>query len=92
MPTEYSTSNAGRATAASYGSVNSVKGARAGDSGYFDELKTNQDKEAFRKEKGWSGIAGAGKAPKGAEFDRQFAEWRQAKATKTGQQKALESQ
>jgi hypothetical protein len=82
--------DAGRAAASSYGTVETVKGDRSGDSfASTSELERQKNLDAFRKEKGWGGIAGAARAPKGPEFDKQFGDWMKAKTVNAGQKKAL---
>lgn len=65
------------------------RGDRVGES--FDssaEVQRKKHMQEFMKEKGWDGIAGAAKAPRGAELERQFGEWRKKKYLTAGEQAA----
>lgn len=80
------------------GEVKNVGGVQSGsdvgtapkkNDAYYNEIQRKKDQEAFDTEKGWGGIAGAAKKPRGKIYDDQFEAWRKARAAKAGQAKAV---
>lgn len=82
--TVYGTDAKGRSMVVGY------KGSRSGESFPTDQdLKDKKDREAFDKEKGWSGLGGAARRPAKTAYEQQFSEWRKVQAKAAGQAKAL---
>ena len=59
------------------------RGVLAGQDARFNELERAQLMQQFLQERGWGGIAGASKRPKGPALETQFNDWLSARKPKT---------
>jgi len=69
--------------------VSSHSGSEAGKDAKYAEIARQKRLAAFDTAMGWSGIGGAAKKPRGADYERRFGEWEKKRDEAEAQKKAV---